>query len=78
MINYKTLDHIERSNEVIVQKIEGGWGLRQRLNQMGIHVGDTILVKRSGILGGPIHIQIHGMDVALGRGMARKIIVKEE
>ena len=54
----KTLDQIENSKEVIVQKIEGGWGSRQRLNQMGIHVGDTILVKRGGILGGPIHIKI--------------------
>jgi len=73
----KTLDRTENSKKVIVQKIDGGWGSRQRLNQMGIHVGDTILVKRGGILGGPIHIQIHGMEVALGRGMARKVVVRE-
>jgi Fe2+ transport system protein FeoA len=74
----KTLDQIRNSKEVIVQRIDGGWASRKMLSQMGIHVGDTILVKRIGIIGGPIHIQIHGMEAALGRGIAKKVIVREK
>ena len=72
-----TLDRIRENQEVKVVRILGGWGIRQRLNQMGIHPGDTVLVKRSAIMGGPILIRVHGADVALGRGMTRKVIVQE-
>ena len=72
-----TLDRIRENREVKVVGILGGWGIRQRLNQMGIHPGDTILVRRSAIMGGPILIRVHGADVALGRGMTRKVIVQE-
>jgi Fe2+ transport system protein FeoA len=34
-----------------------------------------MVVKRSGIIGGPVLIQIHGTEVAIGRGMARRIFV---
>ena len=72
-----TLDMIAGRREVIVFEINGGWGFRQRINQMGIHVGDRLKLKRSGILRGPLLVQVHGLDVALGRGMARKITVSE-
>ena len=76
MINHLTLDQIEADQEVRVVKVTGGWGLRQRLNKMGIHTGNNIFVKRSGIIGGPILVHIHGMDVAIGRGMAGKVQVE--
>lgn len=59
----------------VVADILGGVGVRRRLNQMGIHVGDTVVVRRSGIMGGPLLVEIHGSEVAIGRGMARKIVV---
>lgn len=72
-----SLDRIEKLQEVTVVEIQGGWGVRQRLNRMGIHPGDRLIVKRSGFMGGPILVQIHGMEVALGRGMARKVVVNK-
>ena len=77
MENQLRLDQVRENQEVKVIEILGGWGIRQRLNQMGIHCGDTVLVKRSAIMGGPILIRVHGADVALGRGMTRKVIVQE-
>jgi ferrous iron transport protein A len=73
-----TLDLVQKATSVEVVEIQGGWGVRQRLNQMGIHVGDKMVMKRSGIMGGPILIQVHGMEVALGRGMAHKVLVVEK
>lgn len=57
--------------------IQGGWGFRQRLFQLGIHEGDILTVKRSGIWGGPILVEVHGIDIALGRGMAKRILVEK-
>lgn len=72
-----SLCEVKTPGKYEVTHISGGWGVRQRLNQMGIHVGDLIFVKRSCIMGGPILIQIHGFDVALGRGMARKVTLRK-
>jgi ferrous iron transport protein A len=70
-----TLDQIKSGETVLVEHIKGGWGCSQRLNQMGIHAGDPVKIKRNAVLGGPILIQVHGSEVALGRGMARHVIV---
>jgi len=77
MVGQLTLDSVPNGREVRIVEIKGGWGIRQRLNQMGINTGDVIFVKRSGIMGGPILIRVHGTEVALGRGMAKKVIVSE-
>jgi len=71
-----SLDLVEADQRVGVIRVAGGRGLRQRLNKMGIHSGSNLLVKRSGIIGGPILVHLQGVDVAIGRGMARKIIVE--
>ena len=71
-----SLDGVAANRNVSVVSIRGGWGVRQRFNQMGIHVADTIEIRRCGSMGGPILIRIHGIDIALGRGLARKILVK--
>lgn len=72
-----TLDVIKKDVQIEVVEIHGGWGIRQRLNQMGIHPRDKIIVKKSGFMKGPMLVQVHGMDVAIGRGMAQKVLVKE-
>ncbi|MBN2200355.1 ferrous iron transport protein A [bacterium] len=72
----RPLDLCRRGDQVRVLKIGGGWGIRQRLNQMGIHEGDPLVVRCSALLGGPRLIEIHGTDVALSRCMARHILVE--
>jgi ferrous iron transport protein A len=72
-----TLDQVNENRKAEVIDIQGGQGIRQRLSQMGIHPGDTITILRYGALRGPILIEIHGSQVALGRGIASRIIVEE-
>jgi ferrous iron transport protein A len=72
-----TLDQMHESNKAKVIDIQGGQRIRQRLGQMGIHPGDIITILRYGALRGPILIEIHGSQVALGRGIASKVIVEE-
>jgi len=73
----QTLDQVPVGLPVKVVDIQAGWGLRRRLSQMGIHPGDKLIVTRSGALGGPVIVSCHGVEIALGRGLARKIIVTE-
>ncbi|HHS14354.1 MAG TPA: ferrous iron transport protein A [bacterium] len=70
-----TLDQIEAGRTALVTEIIGGFRIRQRLNCLGLHRGDRIRVKRSGIMGGPILVELNGTEVAIGRGMAKKIVV---
>ncbi len=71
-----TLDRCRRGDQVRVVDIGGGWGIRQRLHQMGIHEGDPLIVRCRAALGGPRLIGIHGSDIALSRCMARHILVE--
>jgi len=73
-----TLDSIGGNKKAKVVSISGGWGIRQRLGCLGIHPGDIITVKKSAIMRGPILISVHGNQVALGRGVARKVVVEAE
>ena len=71
------LDEVHEDKKARVIEVQGGWGVRRRLGQMGIHPGDIITVLRYGALGGPILIELHGFQVALGRGIASRITVEE-
>lgn len=72
-----TLDQVYENRKAKVVDIKGGAGIKQRLSQMGIHPGDEITMLRYGVLRGPILIEVHGSQVALGRGIASRIMVEE-
>ncbi len=62
---------------LIFASLEGGRGAMQRLTDMGLIPGERLRVlHNSGY--GPVTVLIKGAKVALGHGLAAKIIVKEE
>lgn len=67
---------LETEREARIIEIVGGRSVRQRLIQMGFHIGDTVRVRQRGTFGGPALVEIHGSVFALGRGVAVKIIVE--
>ncbi len=71
-----SLDAIETGRSGVVAEIVGGRGVRLRLEQMGIHPGDVIRIKRKSVLRGPILVETNGVEVALGRGIASRILVE--
>ncbi|MGB9710884.1 MAG: FeoA family protein [Thermodesulfovibrio sp.] len=73
----KTLLDIENGKKAKIVKILGGKGIRQHLQCLGIHIGDIVTLKKSSFLGGPVLLEVNGVDVALGRGVASKIEVEE-
>ena len=60
----------------MVLSIPGGPGLFRNLSQMGIHPGDMIVVSGTGAFRGPLLVDVHGIRIALGRGVARRIVVQ--
>jgi ferrous iron transport protein A len=72
----KTLDHLENGQTAVIHEIQGGQGVRRRLNHLGLHPQDRIQVLRNGYFGGPVLVQVNGVEIGIGRGMAEKIEVE--
>jgi len=60
----------------VVVQIQGGHGLVNRLNSLGIRPGKRITKTSSMIMRGPVTIQVDRAQVAIGFGMARRIIIE--
>ena len=62
---------------LVFTSVEGGRGAMQRLTDMGLIPGERLKVlHNSGY--GPLTVLIKGVKVALGHGLANKIMVTEE
>jgi len=69
------LINLQPGKEAVVLKIEGGMGIKRKLQAMGIYVGNQIKVIQS-LSSGPIIIESGNTRLAIGRGMAEKIEVQ--
>jgi ferrous iron transport protein A len=72
----KRLLQIHPGTSVRVIDFDGGVNLRSKLTQYGIYPGDCLRLLRKAPLGGPLLIQCNEREIALGRGVADKIIVE--
>ena len=54
----------------------GGRGLIQRLDALGIRPGRKITKVSSALFRGPVMLRVNSAQVAVGYGMARKIIIE--
>jgi len=54
------------------------WGFQKRLEDMGLTPGTGITVVKSAPFHGPIEIRVRGSRLAIGRGMANRILVRVE
>lgn len=65
---------IEKEGKIV--RIEGGFGFKRRLRNIGLREDKIVRKLASHPLGGPIVVEIDGREISIGRGMARKIIVE--
>ena len=61
-----------------VVSIEGGRGLSQRLENLGIVVGKRVTKLSAHFWQGPVTLKVDRTRLALGFGMASKVIVEVE
>jgi ferrous iron transport protein A len=59
-----------------VKKFSGPTGIEQKLRQLGIKPGDCIQVLRRAPFEGPLLIRVRNREIALGVGVAIKILVE--
>jgi len=66
---------VEKGQDVNVVSLHGGFHVRKRLSDLGLTPGITIRVVQRDPKG-PIVIAVKNSRLALGRGMAHKIMVE--
>ncbi|MBA7647965.1 hypothetical protein ES703_55744 [subsurface metagenome] len=71
-----TLRQMQSGQSGKVVQIQGGFGLVNRLSALGIRPGKRITKVSSMLMRGPVTIQSGNTQVAVGFGMANKIIVE--
>lgn len=74
----KNLTKFSRGDKVRVVKINAGRRATQRLLTIGIIPGNVIEIKRVSSLGGPVLISYEGSEVAIGFGLASKVLAEKE
>ncbi len=70
-----SLLQLQSNQSAKVVSIQGGRGLITRLNNLGIRKGAFIQKVTGYSKGWPVVIRVNNTQLALGRGMASKIIV---
>ena len=69
------LSNVDQGKEVTLIDIEGGRGIRSKLYSMGLIPGINLRVLNQ-IGPGPVMVAVKDSRLAIGMGMARKIIVE--
>ncbi len=59
-----------------VASLRGGFGLQRHLASLGIMPGKIVQKITTQPMGGPIMIEVGGARIAIGRGMAGRIVVR--
>lgn len=72
----RTLVNLTNNEEGRILSVEGGTGARAKLEAMGIRPGKKIKKMSSQIFKGPVVIEIDGRDIALGHGLAKKVLIE--
>ena len=71
-----TLIQVKTGQTVKIKHFEGGANLEHKLRQLGLVPGDNARVLRHAPLGGPILVEVGGRSIALGRGVASRVVVE--
>ena len=61
-----------------IVQIQGGMNLKMRLENLGLVIDKEIIKVSSQLFRGPVVIEVGNTQVAIGFGMAQKIIVEVE
>ena len=78
MLNRKqiTLARMQSGQSGIVLQVQGGQGLVNRLAALGIRPGKRITKVTAMLMRGPVTIQVDRAQVAIGFGMASRVVVE--
>lgn len=70
------ITEMKRGQNGIVKELHGGSEFVQKLASLGIRMDQSLTKISSMVLSGPVVISIHKRHIAIGFGMARRILVE--
>jgi ferrous iron transport protein A len=70
------LVELPTGQSAIVDHIQGGGGVAHRLDALGLRPGKVVTKMGKQIMAGPIIVMINGREVAMGRGIGKKVQVR--
>ena len=71
-----SLQKMKAGQSGTVAQLLGGHGLVNRLSALGIRPGKRITKVSSMFMRGPVTVQVNSTQIAIGFGMANKVLVK--
>lgn len=73
-----SLTEVPEGEVLKIVEIRGSQGLHRRLLALGFHPGDLVTLENEALMNGPVLVKnlTMGSRVALGRGIAQKIMVE--
>jgi Fe2+ transport system protein FeoA len=74
--NKMRLSDIGDDSFVTIMGFEGGECFQVKMLQYGLFVGDCVRILRRAPLDGPLLISVSGREIALGKTVARNILVE--
>ncbi len=69
---------IDKGTQVKIIAIDGEPRYMTKLNQYGVFPGDSAKVIRFAPFDGPVLIEVRGMEIAIGKSLAARIMVEEK
>jgi|DewCreStandDraft_4_1066084.scaffolds.fasta_scaffold00107_48 ferrous iron transport protein A len=67
-----------KGDRVRIVKLDAGHGASLNLIHLGLDVGQTVEIRQRSPLHGPLLVAHDGTEVAIGYGLAEKILVEKE
>jgi len=70
------LDQLQAGQSGVVRSIGGGRGMQHRLESLGVRPGKVLTKVSAVFMGGPVTVTVDGRQVAMGRGIASRVMVE--
>ena len=70
------IDRLRPGQGGVVRSIAGGTGIVRKLEAMGLRPGKVVTKVSSQFMAGPVTVTVDGRQVAMGRGIARRVMVE--
>lgn len=74
--NQLTLAQLKNGQSGTVVEIQGGRRMVDRLNALGIIPGKKITKTSAMLMRGPVTVEVDRVEVAIGFGMASRVVIK--
>ena len=74
----KSLIHMQVGQSGVIVEIQGGHTIIDRLSVLGIRPGQRVTKVGSMVMHGPVTLEVDRTQVAVGFGMASKIVVEPD